>query len=39
MPIMFGTLDSDAYMMKGMKETWKEPKEGWQCGMVGQDQP
>ena len=28
MSIMFGTLNSDAYMMKEMKETWKEPMEG-----------
>ena len=27
MSIMFGTLNSDAYMMKEMKETWKEPME------------
>jgi len=29
MSIIFGTLNSEAYMMKEMKETWKEPMEGW----------
>ena len=33
---MFGTLNSGAYMMKEMEETWKEPmEETWKEPMEG----